>query len=332
MPGRVARAASIVALVVGLFAPRPSSAAGADPLPTQDEVHQLFDQGKYPLALQKLQRVLVLKGPAAKPYDRHDLLRLKAETHLRLKAQTAAAQAFGEAADEAGQDNQAGDVDRATALLIKRSQNFAYTPKVREKGKSADPISIMEAESRKQALAALFRDEFTVAAPKIKAVQDARQLPPIIDVMATVRDVRVLESAATGSTAETKKVVGDLGAHAHELMADAVKRMKAPVDDIEKSANDVVRVESVGGDARTGGLRTDPKWKKKGIDRRDTTDLQDTIAKCEKIAAACRDLADVLGDGAADFGSVRSEAGKVARQADQVLNADYRRTYDRPPR
>jgi hypothetical protein len=60
--------------------------------------------------------------------------------------------------------------------------------------------------------------------------------------------------------------------------------------------------------------------------------LQDTIATCEKIAAACRDLADVLGDGAADFGSVRSEAGKLARRADQVLNADYRRTYDRPPR
>jgi len=150
--------------------------------------------------------------------------------------------------------------------------------------------------------------------------------------MATVHDIRILESAATGSTAETKKVVGALGTHAQELMADAVKRLKGPLDDIEKSANEVVRVESVGSDVRTGNIRTDPKWKKKGIDRRDTTDLQNTVATCEKIAGACRDLADVLGDGAADFGSVRAEAGKIARQADQVLNADYRRTYDRPPR
>lgn len=332
MPRRPLRAVSLLTLAFGLLAPVVSRAAGAEALPTQDDIHQLFDQGKYPLALQKLQRVLVLKGAAAKPYDRHDLLRLKAETHLRMKVQAAAAQAFTEAADEAGQDTHAGDVDRAMALLIKRSQNFAYTPKVREKGKPTDPINIVEAETRKQALEALFRDEFAVAAPKIKAVQDARQLPPIIDVMATVRDVRILESAATGSTAETKKVVGDLGARAQELMADAVKRLKGPVEDIEKSANEIVRVESVGGDPRTGGLRSDPKWKKKGIDRRDTTDLQDTIATCEKIAAACRDLADVLGDGAADFGGVRSEAGKLARRADQVLNADYRRTYDRPPR
>src|SRR2546423_533588 len=140
MPGRAVRAASILALVLGLFTPRPSSAAGADPLPTQDEIHQLFDQGKYPLVLQQLQRALL-----------------------------------------------------------------------------------------------------------------------IIDAMATIRDVRVLESAATGSTAETKKRVGDLGTRAHELMADAVKRLKGPVDDIEKSANTVVQVEAVTGDPRTGGARQDPK-------------------------------------------------------------------------
>jgi hypothetical protein len=323
---------SVLALVFGFMAPAVARAAGAEPLPTQDDIHQLFDQGKYPVVLQKLQRVLVLKGAAAKPYDRHDLLRLKAETHLRLKAQTAAAQAFAEAADEVGQDTQAGDVDRAMALLVKRSQNFAYTPRAHDKAKPADPLNILEADSRKKALEALFHDEFALAGPKIKAVQDARQLPPIIDIMPTVRDIRVLESAATGSTAETKKVVGDLGTHAHDLMADAVKRLKGPVDDIEKSANEYVRVESVAGDPRTGGIRSDPKWKKKGIDRRDTTDLQNTVATCDKIAAACRDLADVLGDGAADFGGVRTEAGQVARKADQVLNADYKRTYDRPPR
>src|SRR5436309_2378435 len=133
MPRRAPHVASVLALLFGLFVPVASQAAGAEPLPTQDDIHQLFDQGKYPLVLQKLQRVLLLKGAAAKPYDRHDLLRLKGETQLRLKAQTAAAQAFAEAADEVAKDTQGGDVDRATALLIKRSQNFAYTPKAREK-------------------------------------------------------------------------------------------------------------------------------------------------------------------------------------------------------
>src|SRR2546430_11769103 len=38
------------------------------------------------LVLQKLQRVLVLKGAAAQPYDRHDLLRLKDRKSTRLNS------------------------------------------------------------------------------------------------------------------------------------------------------------------------------------------------------------------------------------------------------
>src|SRR5580765_6335680 len=74
------------------------TAAGAEALPTAAEIHQLYDEAKYPQVLQKLQRVLILKGEAAKPYDRHDLLRLRGETQLHLKAQAPAAQSFTEAA------------------------------------------------------------------------------------------------------------------------------------------------------------------------------------------------------------------------------------------
>src|SRR5215203_3939895 len=43
-------------------------------LPTADELHQSFKDGNYKETLQKLSRVLALKGDAAKAYDRHDLL------------------------------------------------------------------------------------------------------------------------------------------------------------------------------------------------------------------------------------------------------------------
>ena len=123
---------------VGL--PAPAARAEPEPLPTQEELHQLYDQQKYPQVLQKLARVMVLKGVPAKAFDHHDLLRLKGETQLRLKATAAAEQAFNEAAKEAPDPNAAA-LDLATEILIHRAQGGQYMPKPREKGKPPPPGS-----------------------------------------------------------------------------------------------------------------------------------------------------------------------------------------------
>jgi len=68
-----------------------------------------------------------------------------------------------------------------------------------------------------------------------------------------------------------------------------------------------------------------------GINRHEAMQMQDVIATCERIAVTCRDLAEVFGADAADFGAVRSEAGKLHRQADVVLRTDYSRGYAQPP-
>ena len=48
-------------------------AAEAEPLPTSEELHKLYDEGQYQPLLAKLPRVLALKGPAAAKYDLVDL-------------------------------------------------------------------------------------------------------------------------------------------------------------------------------------------------------------------------------------------------------------------
>ena len=80
------------------------TAGAADALPNADDVHQLFNDGKYKETLQKVARLLALKGDAAKAYDRHDLLVLKAESHLRQKEGPAAIAAYEQAAKEAPDD------------------------------------------------------------------------------------------------------------------------------------------------------------------------------------------------------------------------------------
>lgn len=323
-------AASLLAVLVFLSVGR--AAAGAEALPTAAEIHQLYDEGKYPQVLQKLQRVLILKGAAAKPYDRHDLLRLRGETQLRLKSAVPAAQSFTEAA-EATDDAAAIAVDRATALLIKRSQQQAFTPKNSGKGKAAEAIPIVEPESRKKAMAALFDDELAAAGPKLKAVADAKQLSVILDTVPFIRDLRSLELAATDKDERTKKVLGDLATHAHELLAKAAKDEGKKVDEIEKTANETVQIQDFGRDPKTNGRssKVETQWKKRGLSRNDAGALRDSITLTEKVAAACHEMADALGDKSADFGAVRADAEKVAKKADSVLNADYSRKYTRPP-
>lgn len=324
-------------------------AAEPPPLPSQADLHQLFDEAKYALVLQGLQRILVLKGAAAEPYDRHDLLRLKGETYLRTKAQVPAAQAFTDAA-AAAKDDTASGLDRATALLVKRSspqQTYTPKPKPRDaaaKAPLADPIPIVEAELRKKALAALFEDERAAAEPKVSAAARATQLAPALDALVLLHELRVLEVAATGGDDGTKKLVVKLGTHASELMADAVKSIGRDVDLVEKNANQSFQVTQYAGEAqvrtspaapqspRGPMTRIEPRWRKRGLTQQDTQTLRTALVTLDKVVTACKELADATGEGAKNFDAVRAAAVDGARTAERVLNEDYTKLYTSPPR
>src|SRR5207302_4158877 len=122
--------ASIVVMAMGLpLAVAAAPAAPAEALATSDELRQLFKDKQYQPLLQKLQRVLLLKGDAAKPYDRCELLMLKGETHLQLKEQSLAATSYAEAvkAIDAQTDAKEAASAQATVLLVKRAHAYACT-------------------------------------------------------------------------------------------------------------------------------------------------------------------------------------------------------------
>jgi hypothetical protein len=310
----------------------PQARAVDDPLPTQDELHQLFDQQKYSVLLQKMQRVLILKGIAAKPYDRHDLLRLRGEAFLRMKPAMAqqAEQAFTEASKEALDANGVA-LDLATGLLIHRSPGGQYQPKSKDsKGKIQDAIPILDPEKRKEALSALFRDELLADAPKIKAVRDSKSLPPIMQVMPTIASLRILELAATGGQDDqTKQVISDLAKHAEGLMGDAVQTMAKNVDALDKYANQLIEYDELTADP-TYGMRRIPRWRKRGLQARDQQQLKEAETICDQIVPASREFSDALGTDGSGLDAVRTAAEKVGRRADQVLNSDYRGVYNNP--
>src|SRR5215212_10101405 len=67
-------------------APPPVGAGAAEALPSPRDVRAALDQGDPAEALRRLSRLLPLRGAAGKALDRYELLALKAEAHLRLKA------------------------------------------------------------------------------------------------------------------------------------------------------------------------------------------------------------------------------------------------------
>ena len=100
---------------------------GEPPPPSMDELRRMFDAQQYQDVVRHVVKVLSLKeSPAG--YDRHELLRLKAESHLRLGDAEPAAKSFDDAAVVA-KDEATAALDRATALLSRRARQNIYKPK-----------------------------------------------------------------------------------------------------------------------------------------------------------------------------------------------------------
>jgi len=305
---------------------KPGAAAAAkpaaEPAPTTEEIKRLMDEGKHREALQKLSRALALKGDAAKQYDRHELLRTKAEAHLNIKDAAAAASAFAAAAKEAP-DEASRAQDKASEIVVKRSKNLVFTPKPGKKGDKAEPVEILDPEKRKAAFAALLEEEQAAAAPGLKAAKASKTLPPIVEALKQISDLRMLELAATGEDAEASKMVDDLSGRAQKLMDEAVQDMAALVKDVETSANDLqptaVPTRAPGG---RGAMLTQT-LRRRGLSHKDRQDLQRTIGDLKKLVPMARELAESLGEQGKDFEKVAEDGEVVGNKAHEVLTANY---------
>ena len=313
-------------------------AANAAALPNVDELHQLYRDGNYKETLQKLSRVLALKGDAAKAYDRHDLLRLRAETQLKLRDAAGAAATFEQAAKES-HDDKARAVDVASQAVIKRSKNLQFIPAAKKGAKGAakaEPIDVGDPEKRKEAFIVLFAEQKDLVVPRVKAAKDAKTLPPVIEALQAAGALRTLELAATGDDAEVKAMVADLSGRAQKMMADAVKDMTDTVAQIEESANRLQEVmtpvRNPGGIGGGGGVYAERSYRKRGLMTPDVKDLKRVISDCQKMVPAVKGLVDKLGEAGEEFKQIGKDAVAVGTKAHEVLTADYANSYTRSPR
>ncbi len=153
------------------------------PLPLPGDLKQQVDAGEYRDALKGLSRVLDLKGAAAEPYNRFEMLTLRAECQLQLRQTAAALDSLTAAQKQAASQGNADGVGASLAFadLIQRSPALRYTPKASNGPLAKKPIDILDRSQRPQAYEALFADELTSAQQKVRQAETARQMPPILE-------------------------------------------------------------------------------------------------------------------------------------------------------
>jgi hypothetical protein len=301
----------------------------ADTPPSMSEIQQDYDAQKYQDVLKKVAQVLPAANKAGSEYDRAKLFELKAESHLRLKQQQPASEAFAQAA-KAGSDEKQIAADTATALLVKRSQNLKYNPKqpttkpVAAGGKP-EPIDIVDPKSRKEALQALFNDESKTVTAKAESLKKQTSLKPLMDGITQMAELRQLELAATESDATTRQIISGLGDHANQLMGTALKQMQEKVEQISTAANKTFSSQET-----VNGV-TQIVTTKRGINSNDAAALKDVVSTCKNISSACDEFDKALqsgatagaGGGAVSFASTKGQADQISKRAEEVLNANY---------
>jgi hypothetical protein len=300
-------------------------AGGAGAVGTPEDVKAAYEKGDYKETLRLLGRVLSLKGKAAQGVDRYEMLMLRAESNLHLKANPAAIQALEEAIKVAPDDVSAAKA-RALVLLIKRSRGGQYTPKLTA-GAGGDrdhdakgPLDITDPDKREAAFKAVYAEEKVAARVKVQAAEKSKTLPPIGTALKSVVPLKDLEIAATGQTSETNETLNTLTDRAHKLMAKELDDMSKRTERIAARAAELIEYQYT----RPDGF-TDYRTRQRGLEKDDPKELKSIVEASKNVAATCKELTDSFASDAEPFEDLEDVAKNTAERADDVLKADYSR-------
>jgi hypothetical protein len=309
---------AVVAVAIAIIATRllaQTRPSEPPPPPSMAQLQRMFDARQYQDVVRHAVKVLALKGDAAAQYDRHEVLVLKAESHLRLGDAEPAAKAFDEAAAVASDEPAAAALDRATALLARRARQNVYRPRSPSPAVSAgEGLSLLDPVGRKLALRALFDDERAAAQPRLSLPQRA-PLHALIAALEAAAPLRTLELAATGAAEQTDEVLRPLCDRAGKLMGDELKAMASRVEKLDKAANKKRKMGSA--------------YRKRGLSSAEQAELRDVLGLCERFAWAAGRFRDTTPSQAATFDAIRTDAQTLHEHATTLLNADYTVIYDR---
>jgi hypothetical protein len=320
------------ALAIGAWA-----CGAAAQAPSSEEIHRLIGEKNYGQALQKITAGLALRGDAGKAVNRYELLMLKGECHLQLKASSYAADAFAAAA----KDPLASAPERAVAagheMLVRQAKGFAYTPRAQPADKSRPaPIDILDPESRRRAFEALLADELAANEPKVAATKASRSLDAMAALFKPLAVMEGLERASTkdGDAPRVKALQSELTDRAKRNLADALRAVGKRVGEIDKEANTFVEGFQDVQDPFAYYPRPvrERIYKRKGLTDAQVNELRQANATCDKLPRVLPAMAEGLHAPDRAFEPFADEAARIRGDVDRLLATDWMRLYKEIPK
>jgi hypothetical protein len=301
-----------------------AAAQAPDPATTTEDIKAAFEKGDYQETLKLLSRVLSLKGKAAQGIDRYSLLMMRAESYLKLKTTSLALEALEEAEKVArAADDEKGAADaRALTMLIKRSRNLQFTPKVAVgERKALAPIDITDVNKRPEAMEALYAEEKVAVKPLVQAADKSRNrsLLPVAKAIKAVSGLKDLEVAATGKDAETAETIKDLVDRAQKLMARGLDDMTRRTERIAERADELVEKQVI----RENSVEY--VTRRRGVDTNESKELKQIVEDCKRVAQSCKELTESFTDDTEPFDDLQDQALDTAERATEVLRDSYTR-------
>ncbi len=205
------------------------------------EIQDALSNQKYAEAVPKITRALSLKGEAAAGLDRYQLLMERGNCQLQLKTPGPAAESYALAEKEAADVAMARGA-HGLSLLARKSTGGGYQSKIKEKGKPAEVLAINDDNSRKAAFAAMYADEQPALKARLETATKSASLPQVIEASRWYWDLASLEWAATDSDEQSKPLAGLLAGRVGELLAPALEKGLAQLDEISAATREQVNI------------------------------------------------------------------------------------------
>ncbi len=272
--------------------------------PTMEEIRREFDAGHYGPAVSLISRALSVRGAEAKELDRYELLFLRGESFLQLRQTQYALRAFEEAF-YAADDPKKKAAAIAVAALIRRSPGFTYTPI----GSPEQRFNILDKESRKHAMAALYGDMRDHLRPSVAEAVKANTLVPIRNLLPQLAEVASMEMVLSGDTKESKELYEQLGGRARELLNAELHEKRRF---LEEANGQLYGLEiSSTGNLRPRSLGT--------YERKELEDLRSYITRLRSCAIRGRKIAQVLGEGTSQWEPLIANADDLEDRVEVIL-------------
>jgi hypothetical protein len=302
---------------------KPADTPGPPPLPTMDELRQMYDDGDYQAAIQQIARVMRLRGAPADPYDRDALQLLRGKTLLAMDDPRAAKRAFEEA-----QKSQQPDIAMTAhgyVTLLTRSKLSVYTKRSGDKAQ----ISIADPKNQAAAFNALLDDELPAFQKEAAVASKADNLKPAIALVPKMLDLAGVDFAATGKCERVQPIATEVGVHARGLIQNELNAQDQKITAIENMANQLIDTGGYSRSHRGRGGWWNNDVTRRGLvsdEREDLYELIEYLQKVEDTTKHGQAVAKAVNGDTAAWDALVEQAGLVKNHAQYVLDAEGVRT------